>query len=201
MAEGSRGRRWRSNGLDAGRLVEVLLLEVDLRGRLARLEVSTVAGLLTLHPEHDESMIHGNVVRDDGVEPLAFAWSPEHELLVAGNVLPMLVATRRLAASAGGGDRTDDADRPALIVEAGLRVREVGLEVRRTAELAWTVRVLERVGAGGAQAIPGGARAEPEPEIAAGAPGTGEGTLVVSMSADGLPLGERALEWALEPDL
>ena len=175
MAEGSRGRRWRSNLLEGGRLVKVLLLEVDLRGRPARLEVSTAAGLLTLHPERDESMIHGNVVRGDGVEPLALAWSPEHELLVMGNVVPTLVALRRLAGSAGGGDR---ANVPALIVEDDLRVSEAGLDVRRTAETEWAVRTTAQAG---------------------------EGTVDVAMSLDGLPLverglGARALEWALEAE-
>ena len=61
-----------------------LLLEVDPDGRWTRLELATVRGILTLHPDLDGTAVHGNVVTPDGVVPLTFAWSPQHRLVVAG---------------------------------------------------------------------------------------------------------------------
>ena len=90
MAEGRRGRRWRSirrdasNRLVADLLVSDLLLEVDADGRWTRLELATHRGILTLHPDADGSAVHGNVVTPDGVVPLTFAWSPQHRLVIAG---------------------------------------------------------------------------------------------------------------------
>jgi hypothetical protein len=83
VAEGRRGRRWRSLRRDDGGVVlSDLLLEVDPAGRWTRLELATTAGILTLHPERDEQSVHGNVVTDGGVLPLALAWSPRHRLLL-----------------------------------------------------------------------------------------------------------------------
>ena len=47
-------------------------LEVAPNGRVTRLELTTGAGLLTLHPEPDESALHGNVVTPTGIRHLAF---------------------------------------------------------------------------------------------------------------------------------
>ena len=66
VAEGRRGRRWRSARRDAdGNLVSDLLLELDPVGRWTRLELATTAGILTLHPEPDDTAVHGNVVTAD----------------------------------------------------------------------------------------------------------------------------------------
>jgi hypothetical protein len=75
----------------------VLLLEVDPGGRPSRLELTTPAGLLTLHPSTDGREIHGNVVTTtgEGVRPLAFAWGPDHELEVVGRPIATAVAVRR----------------------------------------------------------------------------------------------------------
>ena len=85
QAEGERGTRWREGIERDGGLVRALLLEASPDGRPTRLEMTTQAGLLTMHPEPDESAIHGNVVSAHGVRHLAFDWSPEHELLVVGS--------------------------------------------------------------------------------------------------------------------
>lgn len=97
VAEGRRGRRWRSSTLDAdGHVVLVLLLEMDVQGRFARLEVTTRSGLLTLHPEPGGSRVDGNVVHPDGVRPIAVPWGPGHVLRVADSPIPEIL-TRRVA--------------------------------------------------------------------------------------------------------
>jgi hypothetical protein len=95
-AEGARGTRWREAIERDGRLIRALLLEVSTTGRPTRLEISGSAGLLTLHPEHDESAMHGNVVTAEGVRPLEFPWSPEHELLILGSPASATITVRRL---------------------------------------------------------------------------------------------------------
>ncbi len=64
VADGRHGRRWRSMLTDDGVLVGSLLLETRPDGSVAKLELATAAGLLTLHPEG--SMLHGNVARPTG---------------------------------------------------------------------------------------------------------------------------------------
>ncbi len=113
VAEGSRGRRWRSLRRDpAGCVHSDLLLEVDPGGRWSRLELATWAGILTLHPEPGGQGVHGNVVTADGVVPLAFSWSPRHVL-----VLP----EEPVAAAALGAVGT--APSPGLAVGSNLTVR------------------------------------------------------------------------------
>jgi len=114
VAEGRRGRRWRSLRLDAhGGVVSDLLLETDPGGRWARLELATAAGILTLHPEPGDQEAHGNIVTGRGVVPLAFAWSPAHLLVVTGEP----VAAAALARTA-----TDTAPGPGLVVGRDLVV-------------------------------------------------------------------------------
>jgi hypothetical protein len=96
QAEGERGTRWREAIERDGQLMRSLLLEVSTAGRPTRLELTTRAGLLTLHPEPDESAMHGNVVAVDGVRHLAFAWSREHELLILSSPASATIAVRRL---------------------------------------------------------------------------------------------------------
>lgn len=91
VAEGSRGARWREVASREGAVRRSVLLEVAPDGRPARLEIATIAGLMTLHPEPDESALHGNVVTPDGVRHHAFPWSPGHQLVVLPS--PMALAT------------------------------------------------------------------------------------------------------------
>lgn len=83
VAEGRRGRRWRSLSVDAGgHVVSDLLLETDPDGRWTRLELARAKGILTLHPEPDGGAVHGNVVTPDGVAPVALPWRPGHALAI-----------------------------------------------------------------------------------------------------------------------
>jgi hypothetical protein len=112
LAEGGRGRRWRATRIVDGRLEAALLLEVDGADRLARLELSGAAGLLTIHPSADRREVHGNVVTPDGVRHLRFTWSPDHELVVEGFPVALMPALRA---------RRESGDHPAVIVGADLR--------------------------------------------------------------------------------
>ncbi len=120
VAEGRRGRRWRSvrrnapGGDDAVSLVSSLLIEVDPDGRWTRLELATARGLLTLHPEPGGAAVHGNVVTPHGVEPLAFPWSRRHHLVVAGEP----VADAALGSPYG----SHPSPTPGLLVERDLTV-------------------------------------------------------------------------------
>jgi hypothetical protein len=78
IAEGARGARWRASTRRDGALGSDLLLEVDTEGRPGRLEITTPAGQLTLHPEADGRSAHGNVVTPHGVRPLAYEWNSHH---------------------------------------------------------------------------------------------------------------------------
>jgi hypothetical protein len=120
VAEGRRGRRWRSirrdasNRLIADLLVSDLLLEVDANGRWTRLELATVRGILTLHPDADGTAVHGNVVTPDGVVPLTFVWSPQHRLMIAGEPVA--------AAALGAADPAAWTPRPGLIIGRDLAI-------------------------------------------------------------------------------
>ena len=96
QAEGERGTRWREAIERDGQVLRSLLLEVSTAGRPTRLEMTTRAGLLTLHPEPDASAMHGNVVAADGVRHLAFPWSHDHELLILSSPASATIAIRRL---------------------------------------------------------------------------------------------------------
>ncbi len=98
-----------------------LLLEVLANGRPSRLELATTAGMLTLHPEPDEPSIHGNVVRPDGVRPLAFPWSPQHEFVVVDQPISALVTVHGLASRVTPGSSVT---LPVLIVDGHLEVTE-----------------------------------------------------------------------------
>jgi hypothetical protein len=87
VAEGHRGRRWRElvrvgNGRPG--IQHSLLLETGPDGRFSHLELSTEAGLLTLHPEGDGTL-HGNAIVDHGEAGLRDATGVEH---VRGLVWP-----------------------------------------------------------------------------------------------------------------
>lgn len=136
-AEGTRGTRWREALERDGSLVRSLLLEVSVAGRPTRLEVTTAAGLLTLHPQPDESALHGNVVRVAGVHHLAFPWSAEHELLVLGSVASATTTLRRLAGPiVVGASRTIDV----LRIDDTLKPRPARWTAGRIARHAWHLR-------------------------------------------------------------
>jgi len=119
-------------------MIHVLLLEVDLAGRPSRLELTTSAGLLTLHPSADESEIHGNVVSatGEGVRPLVFGWSQEHELEVVGRPLATAVALyrRRAYVKVGQGGTLD-----VLSIDPELHVTKTTRSFARFTETRWQV--------------------------------------------------------------
>jgi hypothetical protein len=87
VAEGRRGRRWRELirvGNGGPGIRHSLLLETDPGGRFSHLELSTDAGLFTIHPEADGTL-HGNGVVDHGEADLRDAAGVEH---VRGLVWP-----------------------------------------------------------------------------------------------------------------
>jgi hypothetical protein len=137
QAEGARGTRWREALAFEGRLVRSLLLEVTTAGRPSRLEVTTRAGLLTLHPESDERAIHGNLVGGDEVRHLAFGWSPEHELLMLDSSAAVIVTLGRLADRlVVGARRTVDV----LEIDDDLVPRPAQWSFERVARHAWHLR-------------------------------------------------------------
>lgn len=95
VADGRRGRRWRTVTALNGRCVLSALLEVDPEGRFAKLELATPDGLFTLHPERGDEL-HGNAVLADGVRHLKYAWSPDHALEVDGLPIATAVTAARL---------------------------------------------------------------------------------------------------------
>ncbi len=139
-AEGARGTRWRESLVRDGALIRSLLLEVSTAGRPTRLEMTATAGLLTLHPEPDESELHGNVVGADGIRHLAFPWSGEHELLIFGSPASATITLRRLAGTlVVGATRVLDV----LRIDDALDPRPARWNVERTARHAWHLRDMD----------------------------------------------------------
>jgi hypothetical protein len=121
VAEGSRGRRWRElRSVVGSGVVSSLLLETDPTGRFSHAELSTAAGLLTLHPEGDGT-IHGNVVTAAGVEHVrGLPWSPDSVLIVEGSPIAAAAAAHGVRNVVGEGTSVT---RPAVFVSLGLAVR------------------------------------------------------------------------------
>lgn len=136
VAEGNRGRRWRSSSSRDGVVGSALLLEATSGGRVLRLEYTTAGGMLTLHPVGDERSLHGNVVHPHGVRPIALGWSPDHSLEVSGSLIPTAVALARLARSVPVGEGETI---PVVAVDPSLGVRPGTRLVRRVAERRWIV--------------------------------------------------------------
>jgi hypothetical protein len=94
VAEGRRGRRWREAVARDGAIVHSLLFELDPDGRFAHLELTTPAGLLTLHPEGDGT-IHGNAITVSGVAHVrGLPWDRDDVVLVDGSVVCAVVAVQ-----------------------------------------------------------------------------------------------------------
>lgn len=129
VADGRRGRRWRTTTVDAaGALVEVLLLELDPDGRLGKLELASAAGLLSLHPEGGS--LYGNVVTTAGVRHVRLPWPPGAVLLVEGADVTDAAAARPVL-SGGVGER---ATVPAVVVRSDLALESVMATLTREAE-------------------------------------------------------------------
>jgi hypothetical protein len=92
VAEGRRGRRWREAVVDHGAVVHSLLFELDPDGRFSHLELTTPAGLLTLHPEGDGT-IHGNSITAAGVTHIrGLPWQPDDVIVIERSVVCQVVA-------------------------------------------------------------------------------------------------------------
>ena len=132
VADGRQGRRWRSMLTEDGTLVGSLLLETRPDGSVAKLELATAAGLLTLHPEG--SMLHGNVARPTGLEHVALPWPARGLLLVVGSPATAAAATRLLEPHVGVGEGHT---LPGVSVGVTLAVEPATFRVARLAERRW----------------------------------------------------------------
>jgi hypothetical protein len=100
VAEGRRGRRWREVVRVGDAIRSSLLLELDPERRFSHLELSTAAGLLTLHPEPDRTL-HGNAVTGNGIRHIAgWPWSPDRAIALTGSTVCLAAARRRDGAGA-----------------------------------------------------------------------------------------------------
>ena len=136
VADGRRGRRWRAVSTSSGVVTHALLLEVDVAGRPSRLELTTPAGLLTLHPEEGSGRLHGNVVTESGMRHLAMPWSDDHGLEVTGRPIADAVTAHLLAAVVAVGE-----GRPVPIVSItpDLLVTEAVRRYVRLGEGEWRI--------------------------------------------------------------
>jgi hypothetical protein len=101
VAEGRSGRRWREVVTTGEAIRSSLLLELDPGGRFSHLELSTPAGLLTLHPEGDGTL-HGNAVTADGVHHVAgLPWDADGSIVVEGSAVCVAVTRGRRAIAIG----------------------------------------------------------------------------------------------------
>ena len=119
VAEGTKGRRWREVRSRDGAVVSSLLLETFPDRRFAHLELSTAAGLLTLHPEGDGTL-HGNAVTEAGMRHIdGLPWPDGSLLVVHGS--PIALAAAAWLVGAGGGE--SPSERPVVMVGHDLDVR------------------------------------------------------------------------------
>lgn len=135
VADGRRGRRWRTAIERRGRLISSALLEIDPDGRFAKLELAIPQGLLTLHPE-PSGELHGNAVLADGVRHLAHAWSPDHTLEIDGLPVAAAITAARLATIVAVGEGSA---LPGVTVAQDLRVTEGRRHYLRLTERTWRI--------------------------------------------------------------
>jgi len=132
VADGTRGRRWRSVTTEADdRLVLTLLLEVAPDGSLVKVEAATAAGLLTLHPEG--GTLHGNVARPSGIEHLTLPFLAGL-VLVDESPVALAAAAGSLAGRVAVGQGIDV---HGVAVVDGLSLRAMAWRVERVGERAW----------------------------------------------------------------
>jgi len=136
VAEGRRGRRWREVRVADGSVVSSLLLETDPDGRFSHTELSTAAGLLTLHPEADGT-IHGNTVGADGIgHVVGLPWDRDGLLLVEGSAIAAVAGIDRLRARMVDGASAEVA---AILVGLDLALTAGPVTVARSGAGAWRV--------------------------------------------------------------
>jgi len=131
IADGRRGRRWREVTVRDGHVARSLAIETDPGGRVVRLEISTPAGLLTLHPDGDTAVLHGNVVTPDGIRHLTMG---EGMVFVPGSPAAAAIALRALSTRF----TTGETQRIELIrIDDGLDPAGEGWDVTRTDAQTW----------------------------------------------------------------
>jgi len=139
VAEGRRGRRWRELvrvGQGRPGLRHSLLLETDAEGRFAHLELSTDAGLLTLHPEGDGTL-HGNALEASGVRHLVgLPWDDDGVVDIEGSPVAAAAGVLRLTGELATGE---SAPRSVLRVTGGLLITTGPGTVERVEADAWRV--------------------------------------------------------------
>jgi len=128
VAEGTNGRRWREVRSRDGAVVSSLLLETFPDRRFAHLELSTAAGLLTLHPEGDGTL-HGNAVTEAGMRHVDGLPWPDGSLLVVHGSPIALAAAAWLAGGVGGGGGESPGERPVVMIGPDLDVRPASVAV------------------------------------------------------------------------
>lgn len=134
VAEGRRGRRWRTVTLDPGGSMRAMLLEVDPDGRATRLELATPRGLVSMHPEDEPAVMHGNIIEESGVRPISLPWGAGHLLAVDAEPVSVVVALGGL-----GGDPRPPTEVPVLVVDPSLTVEARTWRIERTAAAAWRI--------------------------------------------------------------
>jgi hypothetical protein len=94
VAEGHRGRRWREVVRTGEGIRSSLLLELDPDCRFSHLELSTAAGLLTLHPEGGGTL-HGNAVTSAGIgHVVGLPWQADVAIWLDGSGINAAAARR-----------------------------------------------------------------------------------------------------------
>lgn len=153
VAEGRRGRRWREavTKPDQPGIRHSLLLETDPSGWFSHLELSTEAGLLTLHPEGDGT-VHGNVVSARGVEHVrGLEWEPHGIVLVDGSIVCRLAAFPGLGSVVAAGSALEVL---VLRITRDLRLLAAREAIERPAERRWVIGGLERIAVDAAGLLP-----------------------------------------------
>ena len=105
-------------------------------GRPGRLEITSEAGQLTLHPEPDGTSAHGNVVTTDGVRHLAFEWSESHWFEGRQDPVTAAAMVRALRGEMSVGEFRLV---PGLHVDDALRVWRGERGVERLMETRWSI--------------------------------------------------------------
>jgi hypothetical protein len=137
VSEGSRGRRWREVRIDgSGAIVSSLLLETDPTGRFLHTELSTPAGLLTLHPEGDGT-IHGNTVTRAGIGHVrGLPWRPDAILVIDGSTIAACAAAQLIGRLVGSRRPTSW---QAVTIDPGLVAAAGVVAVDRVGEAGWRI--------------------------------------------------------------
>ncbi len=134
VADGRRGRRLRESTSRHGVVVRTVLVETDPGGALRRLEMSTAAGLLTVHPDDSGTTLHGNVVTPDGIRHLSFAWGSDRLVLVDGSPAITAIAVAWLGRSLEHGR---SAEVSVLRIDDRLGPEAGSMRIERLGPRAW----------------------------------------------------------------